>query len=79
MEVLCVFGVGDEHCRPLLKLQVRETQQVVVKGQDPVPVRRTHSTVVYVKEKGRKNKDQAITREQVYGKDNTPNTNIYLF
>ncbi|KAG7237989.1 hypothetical protein INR49_031343, partial [Caranx melampygus] len=37
MEVLCIFGVGDEHCRPLLKLQVRETQQVMVKGQNPVP------------------------------------------
>lgn len=28
-------------------------------------------TVVHVKEKGRKTKGQAITREQVYGKDNT--------
>lgn len=37
MQVLCVLGVGDEHGRPLLKPQVREAQQVVVKGQNPVP------------------------------------------
>ena len=37
MQVLSVLGVGDEHRRPLLKLQVRETQQVMVEGQNPVP------------------------------------------
>lgn len=37
MQVLGVFGVGDEHRGPLLEPQVRETQQVVVQGQNPVP------------------------------------------
>lgn len=36
MQVLCVFGVCDDHYGPLLKPQVRETEQVMVKGQDPV-------------------------------------------
>lgn len=43
--VLCVLGVGDEHCRPLLKLEVREAQQIVVKGQNPVPAERRDRTV----------------------------------
>lgn len=37
VEVLRVLGVGDEHRRPLLEPQVRETQQVVVEGEDSVP------------------------------------------
>lgn len=37
MQVLRVLGVGDEHGRPVLKPQVREAQQVVVKGQNSVP------------------------------------------
>lgn len=37
MQVLGVLGVGDEHCGPLLKLQVRKAEQVVVKGQNSVP------------------------------------------
>lgn len=36
MQVLSLFGVGDDHCWPVLKRQVRETQEVMVKGQDPV-------------------------------------------
>lgn len=37
MEVLGILGVGDEHRRPLLKLQVREAEHVVVQGQNSVP------------------------------------------
>lgn len=37
MEVLGILGVGDEHCRPLLKLQVREAEHVVVHGKNSVP------------------------------------------
>lgn len=37
MEVLGILGVGDEHCRPLLKLQVREAEHIVVHGQNSVP------------------------------------------
>lgn len=37
MQVLGVLGVGDEHCGPLLKLQVRKAEQVVVEGQNSVP------------------------------------------
>lgn len=38
MQVLGVLGVGDEHCRPLLEPQVGEAQQIMVEGQNPVPV-----------------------------------------
>lgn len=37
MEVLGVLGVGDEHCWPLLKLQVGEAEHVVVHGKNSVP------------------------------------------
>lgn len=37
MEVLGILGVGDEHRRPLLELQVREAEHVVVQGQNSVP------------------------------------------
>lgn len=37
MQVLGVLGVSDEHCGPLLKLQVRKAEQVVVEGQNSVP------------------------------------------
>lgn len=36
VHVLRVLGVGDEHDRPLLKLQVSKAEQVVVDCQDPV-------------------------------------------
>lgn len=36
MQVLSIFGVGDDYCRPGLKCLVGETQEVVVKGQNPV-------------------------------------------
>lgn len=37
MQILGVLGVGDEYRGPLLKLQVRKAEQVVVKGQNSVP------------------------------------------
>lgn len=40
IQVLSIFGVGDDHCGPVLKRQVRKTQEVMVKGQDPVSVER---------------------------------------
>lgn len=43
MEVLGILGVGDEHRRPLLKLQVREAEHVVVHGQNSVPAGETRT------------------------------------
>lgn len=44
MEVLGILGVGDEHRRPLLELQVREAEHVVVQGQNSVPAGEAGST-----------------------------------
>lgn len=41
VEVLGILGVGDEHCRPLLELEVREAEHVVVQGQNSVPAGET--------------------------------------
>lgn len=46
MLVLCVLGVCDEHRRPLFKLQVRETQQVMIKGQNSIPAEQGERTVL---------------------------------
>lgn len=37
VQVLGVFGIGDQHSWPVLKRHVSETKQVMVESQYPVP------------------------------------------